>query len=113
MKKLGLMLIILLAFPSMAGGKSKTIHVENQTVRWTSPQSFNKTDDVRLRVRYKRTQLTGVEVVRGCVFDFSGYGIIARVWACDDHGRYSRLRIHVASARPQGATVRFVFWRQG
>lgn len=106
-----LTLILVLAVPAVAGAKGKAFTVGESVVRWSTPETFRRSEFVTVRFRINGRELTGVEVRRGCVFDYTGYGLVVRLWACDNGSQPSPIRLRIASARENPAKVRMTYWR--
>lgn len=103
--------VLALAFPAGAGAKGKTFVVGETAVRWSSPERYARDELVNVRLSYRGRDLAWLEVKRNCVFDYTGYGLVVRVWACDNGSKPSPLRLRLASARENAAKVKLTYWR--
>lgn len=111
MKKAITLILILLAIPSTAEARGKTFTVGESVVKWASPQKYGRDETVTVRFRYKGLDLTANTVIQNCVIDYAGFGIVVRLWACDNGSKPSPLRVRIASARDDTAKVKMTYWR--
>ena len=93
-----------------AGAHSKTLTVGSSAVSWSTSQQYGDKDAPTIWLKYKGRDLRGTQVKAGCVFDFAGYGLSARVRSCvNGKGKRSPISLRVANARGDTVKVRFVW----
>ena len=102
--------LLCLALPSAAEASSKTLRVGDTAVQWSTPSSYGDKDAPTIWLKYKGRDIVGNQVKAGCVIDFAGYGLTARVWACDNgKGHRAPIRVRVANSRGDMVKVHFVW----
>lgn len=114
MKKLLVFLVAagIFVLPSAAEAKGKTFLVGEQVVKWQTPEKFRRGVRMAVRFKYRGRNLSGVMLRKDCALEYSGYGLIVRIRACDNGSKPSPLRLRIASAREDVVKLRMVYWRQ-